>query len=114
MILPSIPRLPRTDGVMDCGGKAQRRHRYRPHRAVTSKDDRGPHESGVALRFPPQSKTSPAFHRCWRLMGTLFVGDAPNFLMCLERILGVLGTGQPHLNFNVFGSALINTVALAR
>jgi hypothetical protein len=41
-----------------------------------SKGARGPHESGVALHFPPQSKTSPAFRRSLRMMVTLTMLEA--------------------------------------
>jgi hypothetical protein len=44
-------------GVLDCAGRAQRRRRFRPHQVLTSNRKLCPRESGVALRFPPQSKT---------------------------------------------------------
>jgi glycosyltransferase involved in cell wall biosynthesis len=42
--------LARMAGFMDCAGRAERRRRFGPGGAI---------ESGVALRLPPQSKTSP-------------------------------------------------------
>ena len=42
---------------MDCGGRAQRRHRFRADYAQPSSHSFGAGESGVALRFPPHSKT---------------------------------------------------------
>jgi hypothetical protein len=56
----------RHGSVMDCAGKAQRRRRFRPLGKQTIKRMHSPHESGVALRFPPQSMTRWNW-RCWRL-----------------------------------------------
>jgi hypothetical protein len=44
------------DNVMDCAGRAQRRRRFRPHEGGRMKENLT-HESGVALRLPPQSKS---------------------------------------------------------
>jgi len=40
---------------MDCGGKAQPRHRFGAREAQSRSRSIRPGESGVALRFPPQS-----------------------------------------------------------
>jgi len=48
--MPKEIRNPKTAALLDCGGRAQRRHRFSPGRQQS--------ESGVALHFPPQSKMS--------------------------------------------------------
>ena len=47
----------KSERVMECGGRAQRRHRFSDgQEAVESSGCSRAGESGVALRFPPQSK----------------------------------------------------------
>jgi hypothetical protein len=43
--------------VLDCGGRAQRRHRFGRSEDSRVENNLRAVESGVALRFPPQSKT---------------------------------------------------------
>jgi hypothetical protein len=43
--------------VWECGGRAQRRHRFRADKAYWKFHLGRARESGVALHFPPQSKT---------------------------------------------------------
>ncbi len=46
--------------VMDCAGRAQRRRRFRADGDSRVENNFRACESGVALRFPPQSKKSQA------------------------------------------------------
>jgi len=48
-------RIPR--GVMECGGRAERRHRFRTRERLSLFGRSTSGQSGVALRFPPQSMT---------------------------------------------------------
>ncbi len=48
--------------LLDCGGRAKRRHRFRAHRARRILFPAPACESGVALRFPPQSKICLVTH----------------------------------------------------
>jgi hypothetical protein len=45
--------------ILDCGGRAMRRDRFRSHRARSILFPAPSSKSGVALRFPPQSKNRP-------------------------------------------------------
>jgi hypothetical protein len=47
--------------VLDCSGKARRRRSFRADDDSLASENNRAGESGVALRFPPQSKTSRTF-----------------------------------------------------
>jgi len=47
-------------GILDCGGRAQRRPRFWTDGVCGVGHAPRAHEGGVALRFPPQSMTSKA------------------------------------------------------
>ncbi len=47
---------------MDCAGRAQRRRRFRTENRI--RIIQCPPQSGVALRFPPQSKTFSGLRTC--------------------------------------------------
>ncbi len=50
-----------TETILDCAGRAQRRRRFRTEGRAGVVENFRTSESGVALRLPPQSKTSQKF-----------------------------------------------------